>query len=249
MEISSLRYNPKYKDFYTFSKFISSTGYADIDLHLHERSQEDGYIDLYYFGARWYDPELGRWLSPEPLGLDGPNLYQFCFNDPVNGYDPNGLDYWEDILRDAGDYSAGFADNITFGLTRVIRKANGADDFVDHCSSLYKAGELSGVAWNILLGYGAGIKAAGVKGSEMEFSHWIPVRWGGPRSIWNGNYVTPKIHYLSDPFRYPSGYKNWGPKMGVIRKQWTRLPYAYKGIIAGPTNSQANRMLNRLFRE
>ena len=74
-----------------FGNIISSTGYADNDLHLHERGQEDGYIDLYYFGARWYDPELGRWLSPEPLGLDGPNLYQFCFNDPVNGYDPNGL--------------------------------------------------------------------------------------------------------------------------------------------------------------
>jgi len=81
-----------------FGNIISSTGYADNDLHLHERGQEDGYIDLYYFGARWYDPELGRWLSPEPLGLDGPNLYQFCFNDPVNGVDENGLWFKEHIV-------------------------------------------------------------------------------------------------------------------------------------------------------
>ena len=74
-----------------FGNIIISAGYGDNDLHLHERGQEDGYIDLYYFGARWYDPELGRWLSPEPLDFDGPNLYQFNFNDPLKGYDANGL--------------------------------------------------------------------------------------------------------------------------------------------------------------
>jgi hypothetical protein len=35
---------------------------------------------------------LGRWISSEPLGLDGPNLYHFNFNDPVNGFDPDGLE-------------------------------------------------------------------------------------------------------------------------------------------------------------
>ncbi len=45
---------------------------------------------MYYFGARWYDPELGRWLSPEPLGLDGPNLYHFNFNDPIDYVDLTG---------------------------------------------------------------------------------------------------------------------------------------------------------------
>ncbi len=85
-----------------FGNIISSTGYADNDLHLHERGQENGYIDLYYFGARWYDPELGRWLSPEPLGLDGPNLYHFCLNDPVNGYDPNRLEWYD--IQEAQNY-------------------------------------------------------------------------------------------------------------------------------------------------
>eukprot|EP00825_Cyclidium_porcatum_P034585 TRINITY_DN36366_c0_g1_i1.p1 TRINITY_DN36366_c0_g1~~TRINITY_DN36366_c0_g1_i1.p1 ORF type:complete len:211 (-),score=9.07 TRINITY_DN36366_c0_g1_i1:146-778(-) len=47
---------------------------------------------LYQFRARWYSPELGRWLSPDPIGLEGGlNLYEFCRNDPVNFRDPSGL--------------------------------------------------------------------------------------------------------------------------------------------------------------
>ncbi len=47
---------------------------------------------LYLAPYRAYDPETGRWLSREPLGLDGLNLYRYVFNDPVNYVDPDGLD-------------------------------------------------------------------------------------------------------------------------------------------------------------
>ncbi len=47
---------------------------------------------LYYFRARWYEPETGRWLSPDPIGISGGlNLYAFCGNDPINYVDPSGL--------------------------------------------------------------------------------------------------------------------------------------------------------------
>ena len=46
---------------------------------------------LYNFRARWYDPVTGRWLSKDPIGLEGGlNLYVFCENDPVNNCDPYG---------------------------------------------------------------------------------------------------------------------------------------------------------------
>jgi hypothetical protein len=39
-----------------------------------------------------YDPKLGRFLSEDPSGMsDGPNVYTYAHNDPVNGVDPNGL--------------------------------------------------------------------------------------------------------------------------------------------------------------
>jgi RHS repeat-associated protein len=55
-----------------------------------EYDQETG---LYYMRARYYDPKLGRFLSEDPLGLaGGMNLYAYAGNDPINFYDPNGLE-------------------------------------------------------------------------------------------------------------------------------------------------------------
>ena len=48
---------------------------------------------LYYFRARWYDPETGRWLSKDPLGIAGGlNLYEAFGNNAVNFIDPMGLE-------------------------------------------------------------------------------------------------------------------------------------------------------------
>jgi RHS repeat-associated protein len=48
---------------------------------------------LYNFRARWYAPTLGRWLSKDPIGLEGGlNLYAFCGNNAVNSIDPWGMD-------------------------------------------------------------------------------------------------------------------------------------------------------------
>jgi RHS repeat-associated protein len=45
---------------------------------------------LYYFGARYYDPVMGTWLSPDPA-MEGLNWYSYCGNNPMNYVDPWGL--------------------------------------------------------------------------------------------------------------------------------------------------------------
>jgi RHS repeat-associated protein len=47
---------------------------------------------LVRFGARDYDPSVGRWVSKDPILFDGdgPNLYAYVLNDPVNRIDSNG---------------------------------------------------------------------------------------------------------------------------------------------------------------
>jgi RHS repeat-associated protein len=41
---------------------------------------------------RWYSPEMGRWLTRDPIGYaGGENLYEYCSGDPVNNTDEEGL--------------------------------------------------------------------------------------------------------------------------------------------------------------
>ncbi len=52
----------------------------------------DSETGLVYVRNRYYDPELGRFISTDPIGyVDGPNAYGFAMNDPMNGSDPLGL--------------------------------------------------------------------------------------------------------------------------------------------------------------
>jgi RHS repeat-associated protein len=48
---------------------------------------------LVHFGARDYDPQVGRWISKDPIRFAGgdTNLFGYTLNDPVNRIDPSGL--------------------------------------------------------------------------------------------------------------------------------------------------------------
>jgi len=49
-------------------------------------------VELIYMRNRWYEPQSGRFLSEDPLGLGGGmNPYAYVGNDPVNRRDPSGL--------------------------------------------------------------------------------------------------------------------------------------------------------------
>src|SRR5271165_2696466 len=67
-------------------------GTHDLSTFLAWRSK---YIDpsgFYYLGNRYYDPQSGTFLSPDPLGhAASMDLYQAFNGDPVNYFDPRGL--------------------------------------------------------------------------------------------------------------------------------------------------------------
>ncbi|MCG8469792.1 MAG: RHS repeat-associated core domain-containing protein, partial [Gemmatimonadetes bacterium] len=52
----------------------------------------DDAAGLLYLRARYYDPEIGRFISEDPIGLQGGvNPYAYASNDPVNRADRTGL--------------------------------------------------------------------------------------------------------------------------------------------------------------
>jgi RHS repeat-associated protein len=57
---------------------------------------------LYYYGARYYDPELARFISPDPI-VPSPgdpqslNRYSYVRNNPVKYIDPTGHSFWSAI--------------------------------------------------------------------------------------------------------------------------------------------------------
>ncbi len=54
-----------------------------------EKDEETG---LYYHGARYYAPWLGRWTSADPIGLgDGVNPFAYVHGNPVRSSDPTGM--------------------------------------------------------------------------------------------------------------------------------------------------------------
>ena len=63
------------------ARYVGSGGvYSDDDL------------GLQYMWNRWYDPNLGRFVSRDPIGFKGGlNLYAYVGNNPINGIDSGGL--------------------------------------------------------------------------------------------------------------------------------------------------------------
>jgi RHS repeat-associated protein len=58
---------------------------------------------LVRFGARDYDPSIGRWTAKDPILFGGgdTNLYGYVLNDPVNFGDPGGLDDVPDVFGES----------------------------------------------------------------------------------------------------------------------------------------------------
>ena len=76
-----------------FGKLIASSGpMADVFAIRYSTKYFDSETGLYYYGYRFYSPELMRWITRDPIGEEGGvNLYAMCGNSVVYSYDWNGM--------------------------------------------------------------------------------------------------------------------------------------------------------------
>ena len=87
--VKRVGYTPYGSDSYTENLGIT------VDLDNLFTGQEKDDTGLYYYGSRYYDPELGRFTTCDPFiaSLYNPqtlNPYSYCYNNPVNFVDPEG---------------------------------------------------------------------------------------------------------------------------------------------------------------
>lgn len=126
-----------------FGAIVSSTG-SSPNNRLANTKERHPSIGLDNHGFRYYDPETGRYLTPDPAGyLDGLNWYLHVGNNPINRIDPLGLGWFSDFvdsvvevadnaLDAAASFSGAMADRLTGGATsqasQAISRAAGLGD-------------------------------------------------------------------------------------------------------------------------
>ena len=116
----------------------------------------DPEIDLYYYGGRYYDQDLGRFVSPDPF-IQEPeepqnlNRYSYVMNNPVNYIDPSGYGFWSIFLRIFTIIIGGGDQGISAVDPAV---ANASPSGSDNPGTGNSAGGQGGVSENIISGYG-----------------------------------------------------------------------------------------------
>jgi len=106
-------------------------------------------IGLYYFGARWYDASLGRFISEDPIkgsmiSSQSQNPYVYCMNNPLRYVDPTGMmgdipdwslpdDYFDDYVSSVGSLintvvntATEFASGVNHGVTAGTTSTSGS---------------------------------------------------------------------------------------------------------------------------
>jgi RHS repeat-associated protein len=93
-----------------YGRILSNTIPLTLTTRLYAWSDYDPETGLYKIGARWYDPQLGVWLTPDSIvpDVNNPiawNPYAFNYQNPVQYVDPSGhIPIW-DIL-DVGFFAS-----------------------------------------------------------------------------------------------------------------------------------------------
>ena len=190
----------------------------------------DAETNLHYNWMRYYDPKSGRYWTSDPIGLyGGINLYVYGYSNSMMFYDPYGLFGMADmptIPQGVVDFSAGFGDTLSFGITNQIRNLMGTNIAVDKCSSAYGYGEASGVGLSLAFG-AAHLGRGGL--NQMNGNLGLGIgrifsdgrKWGSVQRTWSKSVGGYKGEYQLHHWFTPQS-------AGVSNAIWNYLPISAK---------------------
>ncbi len=153
-----------------FGSLVSANPQPTGSPQLYTGQRLDTGSGLYYYNARYYDQDLGRFISPDsivqaPADPQTLNRYAYCRNNPINNVDPSGHLFGliaAIVAAVAWDY----------GVRLVKQKFNPSDAWDEYTRDLtrtwaaVRAPLISGVsAWaltGLVFGFGMGAAVAGV---------------------------------------------------------------------------------------
>jgi RHS repeat-associated protein len=151
---------------YDYSAFGEALHTGTLDSPWQFSSQRmDPETHLLHFLKRIYDPEIGRWLTPDPAGfVDGPNLYAYVSNNPLTHIDPLGLwsegiyNFYQQSRQFVNSFTRGFVDDTTMGASSLLMGQHNMSGWSSTAG--YYAGTATSLGVGLLYG---GTWAKGVK--------------------------------------------------------------------------------------
>lgn len=123
--------------YYPFGMQLSSNQYSyrlgtlNNMLFNGKEKMDDLSLGMYDYGARFYDPAIGRWIAPDPLADEFSSQSPYCAmdNNPINLNDPSGMD------------AASVLDVSSTMMEELTEKSNLFDNSIATCPTCPKGAE------------------------------------------------------------------------------------------------------------